>query len=225
MSWIDNQPVDFFTNAFIHSEVPMVVCASSGKILWVNRAFEDFIGYNSWELTVGQSGTGITWEKLSLNDENLEADRAMIKQCIDGDLKSYSIKKQYIPKNDKPVWVDMHVVRYPLDGELKYFMITVMPLKNGTAAAFNTAISAIKEFTDKMNAYTAKIPQMEEKIISGVENKIKTQTEIQNIFLNVAKLVEKYPKVSIAVVMTILVMILGNQLVEAIKNMKAIIGG
>jgi PAS domain S-box-containing protein len=225
MPWIENQPVDFFTNAFLLSDVPMVVCANSGKILWVNRAFEDFIGYNSWELTVGQSGSGITWDKLSLDDENLDADKAMIAECLAGNIKSYSIKKQYIPKNDKPVWVDMHVIRYPLEGSLKYFMITIIPLKNGTAAAFDLAIKSIKELTEKMHSYSKKVPEMEQTIITGIENKIKSQTEIQNIFLNVARLVEKYPKVSIAVIMTILVMILGNQLVEAIKNMKVIIGG
>lgn len=224
MSWLSDQPVDFFVNSFTYSEVPLVVCGNSGKILWANRAFEEFIGYNSWELTVGPSGAGTDLSKLSVNDENQEADRAMLKECIAGNIKSYSVKKQYIPKNEKASWADLHVIRYPLEGDLKYFVTTVIPLKNGTAAAFSLAMNTIKELTDKMNSYSLKVSSMEENIITGVEEKIQSKTEIQNIFLNIAKLVEKYPKVSIAVIITLLTMILGNQLVEAIKNMKTIIG-
>ena len=225
MSWLSNQPIEFFVNSFTYSEVPLVVCGESGKILWANRAFEEFIGYNTWEITTGPSGNGLDLSKLSVNDENLEADKAMLKECLAGTIKSYSVKKQYIPKNDKPVWADLHVIRYPLEGNLKYFVTTVIPLKNGTAAAFSLAMNTIKELTDKMNSYTARVSEVESNIINGVDQKIQSKTEIQNIFLNIAKLVEKYPKVSIAVIITLLTMILGNQLVEAIKNMKTIVGG
>lgn len=224
MSWLSSQPIDFFVNSFTYSEVPLVVCRDSGKIVWTNKAFEEFIGYNNWELTTGPNGNGLDLSRLSLNDENQEADKAMLKECIAGNIKSYSVKKQYIPKNDKAVWADLHVIRYPLEGDLKYFVTTVIPLKNGTAAAFSLAMNTIKELTDKMNTYSSQVNGMEQNIIAGVEQKIQSKTEIQNIFLNIAKLVEKHPKVSIAIVMTLLTMILGNQLVEAIKNMKTIVG-
>lgn len=218
--WLNDQPLDFFTTSFRNVDIPMLISGTKGEIYWVNKAFEDFIGYNSWELTKGSDGKGISWEKLSVNDENLEADKAMLKEAIEGNVSSYSVKKQYIPKNEKSVWVDLHVVRYPLVGPIKYFLVTVLPLKNGTAAAFNLAMTTIKELTEKMS----KVPTMEQNIIEGVSKKMESRTDMENIFLSTGKLVQKYPKVSAAIFLTMLMMLLGNQLAEAIKNTKSLLG-
>lgn len=222
--FLDKQQHDFFTTLLRGSQIPKLVSGANGEIYWVNKAFEDFIGYNSWELTIGSNGNGLSCDKISVQDDNLAADKAMLKEAIAGNITSYSVKELYIPKNEKPVWVDLHIMRYPISGDVKYFIVEVIPLKNGTAAAFNFAMSTIKDFTEKFNQNNSKVLELESKILDGVVKQMESRTETENIFLSIGKLVQKYPKIAGFIVLTMLLMVLGNQMTEAFKNAKTMLG-
>lgn len=219
MSFIRNQEIEMFLTWIEYNEVPMLISGSDGDILWCNKAFEDFSGYSNWEIV-----NKITWEKMSINDENLEADREMIKQCISGEKRNYSIKKQFSPKNDKPIWTDVHVCRFPTMGEFKFFLVTILPFKNGSAAALTMTIEAMNSFCTKIESYKKEVTAMEDKIVTRVAEVSKPQNETEQIFLSFGRLAFKYPKIAAMIGLTMLIMILGNQAFEVIKNLKDFMG-
>lgn len=219
MSFIRNQELELFLTWIENNEVPMLIFGPKGDIYWCNEAFENLSGYSGWEIV-----NKTTWEKMFLNDDNLEADREMIKQCIAGERINYSIKKQLLPKNEKAMWSDVHVCRFPSVGEFKYFLVTVLPLKNGGAAALTMVIDAMNSFSDKFETYKREVQTMEDKIVTRVSEVARPQNETEQIFLSVGRLAFKYPKIAGIVALSLLVMILGNQTFEVIKNIKTFMG-
>ena len=116
-----------------HSSAMKLISTVDGKILWANDEFLQWIGYTLGELRK------LTWIQISVPDENLDADLLALKN-LDAWNPRYSVKKQYIPKNEKPSWGTLTVMRFPSDGEIKICGCTWEPLKNGTAAAFTLAM-------------------------------------------------------------------------------------
>lgn len=222
--WISNQKKELLELFIIDIEIPVLVSGPTGSVLWANPAFEEFIGYTLWELTTGSNGRGINWETLTVAGESLEADKEMARQCINGERDRYSVKKQYIPKNDRPVWVDINVVRYPQSGPVECFIIVVVPMKNGTQAAFAMSMDRIKELSDEIRKLQKGYPEMENNIVNGVKDAIEVKTETEQIFVSTARLINRNPKVSAAICLIILIMILGTQLVQAIETTKKLMG-
>lgn len=218
MSFIRNQELELFLTWIENNEIPMLISGPKGEIYWCNKSFEDFSGYSNWEIIK------TTWEKFSLNDENLEADREMIKQCISGERPNYSIKKQFAPKNEKPIWADVHVCRFPAVGEFKFFLVTIVPIKNGSSAALNLAINSLNSFCEKIESYKTEVVAMEDKIVKRVSEVARPQNETEQIFLSVGRLAFKYPKIAGIIALSMLIMILGNQTFEVIKNVKDFMG-
>lgn len=214
--WLRNQNIDLFVTWVENTEVPMIVSGPKGEIYWANKSFEEFSGYTSWELS-----NRLSWEKLSFNDDNLEADKQLITECISGDRINYSIKKQFSPKGEKPVWVDIHVCRFPMSGEFKFFLITVQPLKNGTAAAFSLAIDTINNFSKKLEDYNKEVSGMSEEIVKGIKS---SQTKGEEIGKSLGGLAWEYPRITGIVLAIMLAMLLGNQFMEAVKNVKTLFG-
>lgn len=222
--WLSKQDKDLIELLVRECDSPILFTSPDWNICWANRAFEDFIGYTSWELTTGVSGKGINWEKLSVTGENLEADKEMARQCAKGERHSYTIKTQCIPKNEKPAWVELNVIRYPVVGDLKCFIAVVSPLKNGNQAAFAMTVEKLKEFSEELRRIQERHHHMENNIINGVKATYAETTETEQIFLSTARLVNKNPKVSAAICLVILIMILGTQLVQAIETAKKLLG-
>lgn len=214
--FLRNQSIELFVTWVENTEVPMIVSGPKGEIYWGNKAFEEFSGYTSWELS-----NRLSWEKLSLNDDNLEADKHLISECITGDRTSYSIKKQFAPKGEKPVWVDIHVCRFPTIGEFKFFLVTVQPLKNGTAAAFSLAIDTINNFSKKLEDYNKGVSEMAEDVVKGIKT---SQNKGEEIGKNIGGLAWEYPRIAGVVLAIMMAMLLGNQFMEAVKNVKTLFG-
>jgi len=214
--WLKNQGIDLFITWVENTEVPMIISGSKGEIYWANKSFEEFSGYSYWELC-----NRLSWEKLSVDDENLEADRQMIAACISGARSNYSIKKQFSPKGEKPVWVDIHVCRFPTNGEFKFFLITVQPLKNGTAAAFSLAIDTINNFSKKLEDYNKEVSGMSQEIVKNIKS---SQSKGEKIGESIGGLAWEYPKIAGIVIAIMMAMLLGNQFMEAVKNVKTLFG-
>jgi len=224
MAWLNKQDKEILELLVRETEIPIMFSGSDGKIYWANQAFEEFIGYALWELTTGTNGKGITWDKLSVSGESLEADHEMVKQCLDGDRYKYTLKKQYIPKNSQPVWAEINVIRYPSVGTFQCFIVVVNPLKNGTQTAFALSMDRIKDFTNELIKLRERQNQVESKVIDGVSQKMSEKTETEQIFVATARLINKNQRVSAAVFLTVMVMILGTQLVQAIETVKKLMG-
>lgn len=83
----------------------------SGKIIRVNQAFCDMLGYTADEL-VGSDG----WQLTHADD--VTADRIFFDQVVQGHAPRYIREKRYLRRDGTPIWVrsSVAVVRSPLSG-------------------------------------------------------------------------------------------------------------
>lgn len=128
----------------------MLFSRVDGKILWANKKFCDWSGYTLSELE------RMTWMQLSVESDDLEADIVSA-----GNLSSasptYVVRKQYRPKNDRPVHGNLYVTRAPLIGEMQFAFCVWEPLRNGSAEAFSLAVDHTKKATEAMAQLTKEI--------------------------------------------------------------------
>lgn len=156
------------------------------KILWANDSFCEWSQYTLPELLRK------TWLELSVNDGDLAADLEMARALVNGDVKSYTVQKRYMPKNSRPEIGNLHVVRYPETGPFEFCWCLWEPLRNGTAQAFELAL----ESQGKMVAIMTELTQE----VKTVTNK----TEVESFLLSGLRLSIKYPKVAMFLIVVIL---------------------
>lgn len=171
------------------------------------------MGYSEYELTVGNGGKGISWLTLSVDDDNLLADAKMADELGAGRRDQYTIRKQYRPKNDKPIWVELSVLRYPMEGDLHCCLVIVNPLKNGHQAAAQIA-------SEQMAQVTSKIEELKADMRSYYN--AKDDREVAVIALT--RLGIRYPKTFIFAVLLFLTLVMGAQFVTAVNGVKEMLG-
>lgn len=195
MSWIDECECDVLKAFARHTAVCVLISKVDGTIVWANTAFCEWSRYTLSELqTIG-------WKKLSADDESLQADIEAAKS-LDVYCLSYTVEKQYIPKNDKPQWGILNVLRYPATGEMKYCCCTWEPLKNGTATAFAYAMEHSKSTINELEKLSLEV------------SKLTSQTDEVKWVMSTVSLAKTYPKL-FATVIVITFSIFGmNNVVE-----------
>jgi PAS domain S-box-containing protein len=110
---------DWFRLAFDHSGIGMALVRPDGRILRVNRALCDYLGYDESEL--------LTLTNCELtHPDDLGADTANIQSLLNGERVVYSMEKRYVRKDGSTVWGDLTVslVR-ATDGTPLYFVSQV----------------------------------------------------------------------------------------------------
>jgi len=170
---------------FIHNcHVPIIVSGIDGTIHWANDEFCEWSGYSVQELQ--QLG----WHRLSVENQDLAADISAAGD-LDGYRLTYSIQKQYIPKNDKPYWGTLSVMRYPATGQIDYCLCTWIPLKNGTQTAFDLAMRELGKLTMQIEGNRADIAKL-------------TALTNEEIFMNAGvRLIKANPKTAWAIVVVV----------------------
>lgn len=224
MGWLENENCDAIKHWIKHTSLPKACSAADGEIFWVNEAFEEMIGYSEYELVSGRGGKGIRWTDISVDDGNLEADRRMVEEIVSGRRERYFIRKQYLPKNDKPIWVELQVLRYPSNGELKFFLVTANPLKNGSQLAAHIATDALKNVLVSVEEIKTLQNQLAGAIVETVTENLKPKSESEQIASAVARLINAHPKAAGIAALVIISMILGTQLVQAVDAVKRMAG-
>lgn len=155
--WIDNNATDDTLRTWVkHCPAQKLVSTLDGKILWANHAFLEWTQYTLNELVK------MTWMQLSVPDKSLEADIDETKN-LDAYNPTYQVKKQYIPKGNKPEWGVLTVMRYPLNGPIEYCLCTWEPLRNGTATAFALAMEQSKLVEKKLDEMNTAIQSRNKK--------------------------------------------------------------
>jgi two-component system, OmpR family, phosphate regulon sensor histidine kinase PhoR len=93
-----------------HSPIGMAVVHLDGRLLMVNRAFCEMLGYSQAELL--QRG----FQELTHPDD-LDVDLALFQRALAGEIDSYRIRKRYLHAEGHVVWGDLSValVRDPDD--------------------------------------------------------------------------------------------------------------
>ena len=105
-----------------HSPIGMAMVGLDGRLLMVNRAMSEMLGYDDGDLT--KHG----FQELTHPDD-LDADLALFEQTLAGEIDSYRLRKRYLHAAGHVVWGDLSValVRGP-DGEPLHFISQVLDI-------------------------------------------------------------------------------------------------
>jgi len=166
--WIEDTAKEDHLRTWIkHCPAMKIVSMLDGQILWANAAFCEWSQYTLNELRK------MTWMQISVPDENLRSDIDEIKN-LEAYNPTYQVKKQYIPKGNRPEWGNLTVMRYPLTGPIECCLCTWEPLKNGTAAAFTQAMDHYQEISKRLEEMRVEITTVtkrsdeEEFVVRGI---------------------------------------------------------
>src|SRR2546421_10634486 len=89
-----------FHNIFAEAPIGMAVVSLDSKLLQVNKAFCEMLGYCAQELTT-RSLSAIT------QPEDVGKDELLAAQMLDGVIPSYKVEKRYLRKNQETLWADL----------------------------------------------------------------------------------------------------------------------
>ena len=155
-----------------------LISKPTGEILDASPEFMRWIGYTHDELM------RLTWMQISVQDDSLNADMRSVNNLTPYD-PFYIVRKQYVPKNDKPAWGELTVTRHPMSGDkIEYCFCTWHPLKNGTAEAFAKAIENGLLVEKRISEMTT------------VLNQLTTQSEEDRYVLSTINMIRKHPKIA-----------------------------
>ncbi|GAA4719959.1 ATP-binding protein [Nocardioides conyzicola] len=105
-----------------HSPIGMAMVGLDGRLLMVNLAMSEMLGYGVEELT--QRG----FQELTHADD-LDADLVLFRQALAGEIDSYRLRKRYLHAAGHVVWGDLSValVRSP-DGTPLHFISQILDI-------------------------------------------------------------------------------------------------
>lgn len=108
-----------FRMTFEQAAVGIAHVAPDGRWLRVNRKLCEIVGYTQEELLKK------TFQDIT-HPEDLDADLALVKQVLAGEIETYSMEKRYFRTDCSIVWINLTVslVRAP-DGSPKYFISVI----------------------------------------------------------------------------------------------------
>lgn len=92
-----------FELALAHSPIGMAVVGLDGTFLRTNRPLRTMLGYSKRELE------NLTFQEVTHPDD-LDADVALLNECVEGRRNSYRIDKRYITADGRVVWGALTVV-------------------------------------------------------------------------------------------------------------------
>ncbi|MBZ5738739.1 sensor histidine kinase [Nocardioides mangrovi] len=105
-----------------HSPIGMTVVALDGRLLMVNRALSEMLGYTQDELK--RRG----FQELTHPDD-LDADLALFEQTLAGEIDSYRLRKRYLHADGSVVWGDLSVALVrDADGEPLHFISQILDI-------------------------------------------------------------------------------------------------
>ena len=137
-----------FRNAFENSAVAMALTASDGKLLMVNTAFYQLVGYSKTELTELKFIDITHPDDLLVNLEGL-------KSLASGEITNYRLEKRYIHKDGRVIWVDMSTsTLLDIQGNLSYFVTQAQDITERKRAEREARelMTAVQEEKDKLSA-------------------------------------------------------------------------
>jgi diguanylate cyclase (GGDEF)-like protein/PAS domain S-box-containing protein len=132
-----------FELALAHSPIGMAVVGLDGRFLRTNRALRTMLGYSKRRLEA------LTFQEITHPDD-LDADMALLTECIEGRRRSYRLDKRYIAADGRIVWGALTVVCvHALRGRPRYFVSQIVDV---TADRIREADLARQAATDPLTA-------------------------------------------------------------------------
>jgi PAS domain S-box-containing protein len=143
----------------ISDGVPFILSGPAGKIYAANQAFCELVGYSEVELQ------RIGWIRLSVDDDEQQADVALAEQLVKGQISTYCQWKSFKTRYGNPSHGQLLAIRYPAgESNLEYCLCWFTPIMNGSKMALETVIEYMKshaaitrENSDAISKMTAAI--------------------------------------------------------------------
>jgi PAS domain S-box-containing protein len=110
------QSEERFSNAFEHAPIGVSLAEPGGRLIQMNRAFCEMLGYSSDELLQ------LDYQAITHPDD-LSTNLAHSERLLRGDINSYQMEKRYLRKNGEVMWgsVRVSLVR-ETSGKPKHFI-------------------------------------------------------------------------------------------------------
>jgi len=132
-----------FELALAHSPIGMAVVGLDGTFLRTNRALRNMLGYGKRALA------GMTFQEITHPDD-LDADVALLNECLQGRRRSYRIDKRYIAADGSVVWGALTaVIVHATQDRPQYFVSQIVDV---TADRVREAKLARQAATDPLTA-------------------------------------------------------------------------
>lgn len=172
-----------------------------GHILWASDEFCEWIGYSQSELkTKG-------WIAISKQDESLQADIEAAQEMKSGLRTFYTVEKAYVKKSGTPQFGVLAVRRVPEIGEFRFAWCHWQPLDGASDAAFSTAMKYQTSLETRIIDMTAAI-----KVLT-------TQSDEDKAVSSMIRMVQKYPKVCLGIVLLLAGSQGANVIVETLQKL------
>ncbi|NSW88062.1 MAG: PAS domain S-box protein, partial [Syntrophobacteraceae bacterium] len=111
-----------FSSAFKYAAIGMAIVSPEGRLLKVNRALCDLLGYSEEELLARDY-------QCVTHPEDLARDMAYVEQMLAGTIQTYNMEKRYIHKEGHTIWalLSVSLIRDPYHTP-KYFISQVIDI-------------------------------------------------------------------------------------------------
>lgn len=203
MTFIHTLPADVLSTLVRYSGVMWLITGPTGNILDASPEFLRWIGYTHEELTK------TTWMHISVNEdlgEPTASDMDSVNRLTPYD-PFFLVRKQYVPKNEKPVWGELTITRYPMVGEkIEYCFCTWTPVKSGSTQAVAIAMEHCTLMIGRMQSLENEVA------------KLTIQTEEDRFIQSSLHLARKHPKVISAFLAFALSVFGLNNIVELLQR-------
>jgi PAS domain S-box-containing protein len=114
--------IELFENAFDHAPIGMAMVALDGRLMKLNAAFCELVGYEKDE------ATSLDFQTITHPDD-LARDLNLLEQLIARKIPSYQLEKRYIRKSGRCVWVRLSVsLVLGSDGDPKHLIAQIQDL-------------------------------------------------------------------------------------------------
>ena len=184
-----------FRSAFEYAAIGKAIVSLKGEFLKVNPALCEILGYEEPELLEK------TFQDLT-HPNDLDTDLKFVEQMLNGEIRTYQMKKRYIHSSEHLVWVLLSVslVRDDADNPL-YFISQIQDISQQEAAFDDRrqAELALQQLNSDLEARVAQRTQelltTNQSLKSEIERRQKIESEFQQTQVRLQAILNNAPSV------------------------------
>lgn len=143
------ESIDLFENAFNDAAIGMALVAPNGRMLRVNRALCDLVGYSKKEL-LSTDFQSIT------HPDDLDTDLQYLNEVLQGRRNSYRMEKRYIHRSGEVVWtlLNVSVIRSE-EGGVRFFVSQIQDITEQ-----KNALAQIQKREDELKVANQRLEEL-----------------------------------------------------------------
>lgn len=153
---------DTYQEAFYKAPIGMTLVAPDGKWLETNEAMSEIVGYSKEELL------DLTFQDITYK-EDLDKDLALVEEVLKGKRNRYRLKKRYVTKDKKIIWVLINVTLVREDDQPKYFIAHIVD------------INEQKIFEEKLEEKVSQLTKLKDLMLNREERVVELKKRVKEL--------------------------------------------